>query len=103
LSSLWGCIGTFWVLGGFSTIQTLLSLAIEDTPTATIEIIYPTETIGLEVITSTPEPTLNPIPFETVVRDSDLTSGDVGLIAGTLENPGVIVGFDNLRVSSPDS
>jgi len=38
-----------------------------------------------------------------VVRDSDLTSGGVGLIAGTLEPPGVIVGFDNYRVNSPDS
>jgi len=63
-----GCIGTFWALDGFSTIQTLLSLAIEDTPTATIEIIYPTETIGVEVITPSPEPTVNPIPFEAVVK-----------------------------------
>lgn len=41
--------------------------------------------------------------FLAVVRDSDLTSGDIGLIVGTLETPGVIVGFDKFRVSSPDS
>ncbi len=36
------------------------------------------------------------------VHDSDLTSGDVGVIVGTLESAGIVVGFDNFRVSSPD-
>ena len=36
------------------------------------------------------------------VNDSDLTSGDVGVIVGTLESAGIAVGFDNFRVSSPN-
>ncbi|MGD8455510.1 MAG: serine protease [Anaerolineales bacterium] len=34
-------------------------------------------------------------------RDSDLSTGDVGIVVGTYENPGVVVGFDNFKVSSP--
>jgi hypothetical protein len=35
-------------------------------------------------------------------RDSDLSSGDVGIVAGTYENPGIVVGFDNFKVSAPN-
>jgi len=35
------------------------------------------------------------------VHDSDLTSGEVGMVVGTYANPGIRVGFDNFRVSSP--
>lgn len=35
------------------------------------------------------------------VADSDLTSGDIGLIAGTYDTPGVDVLFDNLVVIKP--
>jgi S1-C subfamily serine protease len=34
-------------------------------------------------------------------RDSDLSSGEVGVIVGTFENPDVVVGFDNFKVSAP--
>lgn len=35
------------------------------------------------------------------VRDRDLTSGDIGLIAGTYSQPGTDVRFDNLVVTRP--
>lgn len=35
------------------------------------------------------------------VKDEDLTSGDIGLIAGTYDSPGVDVLFDDLVVSKP--
>lgn len=34
-------------------------------------------------------------------RDSDFATGEVGIIAGTYENPGIVVGFDNFKISSP--
>jgi hypothetical protein len=34
-------------------------------------------------------------------RDSDFSTGEVGIIAGTYENPGIVVGFDNFKISSP--
>ena len=34
-------------------------------------------------------------------HDSDLSSGSAGIIVGTFEYPGIIVGFDNFKVSSP--
>lgn len=33
--------------------------------------------------------------------DTDFTSGDVGLLAGSFENPGTDIHFDNLKVSNP--
>jgi len=35
------------------------------------------------------------------VKDSDLSSGDVGLIAGTYDTPGVDIVFDNFVVTRP--
>jgi hypothetical protein len=35
------------------------------------------------------------------VQDSELTSGDVGLIAGSFDTPGTDIHFDNFRVTQP--
>ena len=35
------------------------------------------------------------------VDDADLTTGDVGLLAGTFENPGTVIAFDNFTVVMP--
>jgi len=34
-------------------------------------------------------------------RDSDFSSGEVGIVVGTFENPEIVVGFDNFKVSTP--
>jgi len=34
-------------------------------------------------------------------EDSEFTSGDVGVMAGTLESPGTDIRFDNFVVSKP--
>jgi hypothetical protein len=39
--------------------------------------------------------------FLTQVEDADFTSGDVGLIAGSIASPGVDIHFDNFRVLKP--
>ncbi len=39
--------------------------------------------------------------FLASVKDGSHVSGDVGLIAGTWDDPGAVVRFDNLKVSSP--
>ena len=35
------------------------------------------------------------------VRDGEFGRGDLGLIAGTLDRPGLVVGFDNFLVRAP--
>jgi hypothetical protein len=39
--------------------------------------------------------------FLTQVEDADFTSGDVGLIAGSIDSPGVDIHFDNFQVLKP--
>ena len=39
--------------------------------------------------------------FLTEVEDTDFTSGDVGLVAGTFDQPGVDITFDNFVVTKP--